>query len=204
MEWFYAIILGFLSSAIGFLAPSMLSMSAVRVTIEKSQRQGLEFSVGAASIVFIQCLAAVYFAAYLVKSPQIILLLQKAAVFILSTLALYFFVEARKEIKIVGRLNHGNNYFVGATMSILNQLAIPYFLATFTLTSSLGWIASTIKLSTLFALGAALGAFAIFFSYVTFAERIVKKARFITQNINYILSFFFIILAIVTTAQIIL
>jgi threonine/homoserine/homoserine lactone efflux protein len=203
MALFYAFIFGFVSSAIGFLVPSMLSMSAVRMTIEKSQKEGVQFSVGAASIVFAQCLAAVYFAAYLVKSPQILFLLKKAAIFILSALALYFFVVARKKVKTEGRLHDGNRYFVGALMSILNQLAIPYFLATFTLISSLGWIESTITLWILFALGAALGAFVIFYSYVAFAERIIKKARFITQNINYILSVFFVILTLIVVIQII-
>jgi len=202
MQILTPLLVGFLVSALGFLAPSMLSMTAVRTTIEKGKKAGIQFSAGAASVIFIQGFIAVFFAKHLLENPDIISNFKKAAIFVLLALAVFFFIEARKEFTAKGKNKAGNNYFIGFGMSALNQIAIPFYLAMATLAESKGWIALTNFQPLFYVLGAVIGAFALFSIYVYFAELVAKKSQFIAKNINYILSSFFVVLSTITTIQI--
>jgi len=202
MDYILPLIVGFLAAFIGLIAPSMLNMTAARTSIEKGKTAGIQFSAGAASVVFVQAFIAVTFAKYLVAHPEVITKLKTAAIFVLFGLSIFFFMQARKKFKAEGKQKKGNNFITGLGMSSLNMLAIPFYLAMATLAESKGWMKIAQPYSTLYVIGAVLGAFSLFATYATFAEIIAKKAQFIAKNINYILSGLFIVLAIVTAVQV--
>ena len=52
-----------------------------------------------------------------------------------------------------------------------------------------------------FSIGAAAGAFGLFFIYILFAEFIQRRVQFIAQNINYILSALFLLLTVTTVVK---
>jgi len=201
MQFIYPLIIGFAASVFGFIAPTMLSMTAVRTSMEKGKTAGIQFVAGASSVVFVQVLIAVFFASYLIANPDIILTLKKAAIFILLGLAVFFFFEGRKEFKVRGKEKSGKSYIMGLTMALLNQLAIPFYLVMVTLVEVRGWIEFNNINSVLFATGAVLGAFSIFSTYVIFCEIISVKYKFIAKNINYILSVVFLFLSSLTVIQ---
>ncbi len=91
MNYILPLIIGFLSSFLGLLAPSMLNMTAAKTSIERGTKAGIEFAAGAASIIFLQGFIAVTFAKYLIANPTIILKLKIAAIFILFGLAVFFY-----------------------------------------------------------------------------------------------------------------
>ena len=202
MDYIIPLIVGFLAAFIGLIAPSMLNMTAARTSIEKGKNAGIQFSAGAASIVFVQAFIAVTFAKYLVAHPEVITKLKTAAIFVLFGLSIFFFMQARKKFKAEGKQKKGNSYITGLAMSSLNMLAIPFYLAMATLAESKGWMQIVQPYATLYVIGAVLGAFSLFATYATFAEIIAKKAQFIAKNINYILSVLFIVLAIATAVQV--
>jgi len=204
MEYILPFIIGFLSAFIGLLAPAMLNMTAARTSIEKGRKAGVVFAAGAASVVFIQGVIAVTFANYLVAHPEIISKLKVAAVFVLFGLAIFFFIQAGKKFKAEGKQNKGNNYITGFAMSSLNMLAIPFYLAMATLAESKGWMAIEQPFSTIYVIGAVLGAFSLFVVYAVFAELIARKAQFIAKNINYILSILFVVLALFTLIKLLM
>ena len=202
MNYIIPFIVGFLAAFIGLIAPSMLNMTAARTSIEKGKSEGIKFAAGAASIVFIQAFIAVTFAKYLVANPNVITSLKKSAIFVLLGLSIFFYMQAKKKFKAEGKQKKGNNYIIGLGMSSLNMLAIPFYLAMATLAESKGWMQILQPYSTIYVVGAVLGAFSLFATYATFAEIIAKKAQFIAKNINYILSVLFIILALLTAFQV--
>ncbi len=202
MDYILPLFVGFLAAFIGLLAPSMLNMTAARTSIEKGKKAGIQFAAGAASVVFVQGFIAVTFAKYLVANPDVITKLKTAAIFVLLALSIFFFTQARKKFKAEGKDKKGNNFVIGLGMSSLNMLAIPFYLAMATLAESKGWMTIEQPYSTVFVLGAVLGAFSLFTTYATFAEVIAKKAQFIAKNINYILSILFVVLAIATAVQV--
>ena len=202
MDYIVPLFIGFLAAFVGLLAPSMLNMTAARTSIEKGKKAGIQFAAGAASVVFVQGFIAVTFAKYLVAHPEVITNLKTAAIFVLLALSIFFFIQARKKFKAEGKDKKGNNFIVGLGMSSLNMLAIPFYLAMATLAENNEWMTIEQPYSTVFVVGAVLGAFSLFAMYATFAELIAKKAQFIAKNINYILSVLFIVLAIVTAIQV--
>ncbi|MFT5519890.1 MAG: threonine/homoserine/homoserine lactone efflux protein [Enterobacterales bacterium] len=201
MEHLYPLIFGTIVSMFGFLIPSMLSMTAVRVSLEHDRKSAVLFSLGAASVVFFQGLIAAFFVRFLMNNPEVIIGLKKASIFILLGLAIFFFIEARKKTKIKGKNKPGNSFFIGLGMSSLNQLAIPFYLVMATVAESKGWLAFNTVTSIFYALGTLIGAFIMFYIYVCFAEFISRRNQFIAKNINYILSAFFIILSSITAVK---
>ncbi len=202
MNYILPLIIGFLSSFLGLLAPSMLNMTAAKTSIERGTKAGIEFAAGAASIIFLQGFIAVTFAKYLIANPTIILKLKIAAIFILFGLAVFFYLKARKEFKIKGRQKTGSNFLNGLVMSSLNMLAIPFYLTMATWAEGKSWMQIEYPFSLMYVGGAVFGAFSLFAIYATFSQVITRKAQFIARNINYILSVLFIVLAISVALQV--
>lgn len=199
MNYILPLIVGYLAAFIGLLAPSMLNMTAARTSIEKGKKAGIQFAAGAASVVFAQAFIAVYFANKI--TPEIITTLQKAAIFVLLGLSVFFFMQARKKFKAEGKNKKGSIFIIGMGMSSLNMLAVPFYLAMAKVGEGYGMLLE-IPYSIVYVVGAVLGAFSLFSIYATFAEKIAEKAQFIAKNINYILSVLFIVLALLTTYQV--
>lgn len=203
MDYFNPFLVGFLSAFLGLLAPSMLNMTAARFSIEKGRMAGLQFAAGAGTIVFVQSGIALIFAKYLLANPLVLTKLKILAIFVLLALSIFFFMQARKQNKLEVKKNRkGNHFVIGLTMSALNMLSIPFFLAMSTFASQKGWMQVKQPFTVFFALGAALGSFSLFALYAQFAIIISKRVNFIARNINYILSVLFIILAIITAIQV--
>ncbi|MCV6628658.1 MAG: LysE family translocator [Flavobacteriaceae bacterium] len=196
------LLIGFLAGFVGLMAPSMLNMTTARTSIERGRAAGVLFAAGAASTLFAQGLIAVLFAKYFVAHPEIITKLKTAAIVVLSALAVFFYIQARKEFRAAGKVKQGNPYLSGLLMSSLNMLAIPFHLAMVTLAESKSWMQIVMPYSFLYVLGAVLGAFSLFALYAYFANIIAQRASFIAQNINYILSGLFVVLAGLTAYQV--
>ena len=193
---------GFIMAFVGLLAPGMLNMTAVRTSIENGKKAGIVFSGGAASVVFLQASIALIFTNYLNQHPEIIEKLKIAGVVVFFILAIFFFLQARKSSKAEGKARKGNLFFIGMFMSSMNMLAIPFYLGMSTFLSAKEQLILEQPYITIYVLGAALGAFMLFVTYVSLATIIVKKVQFIAKNINYILSVLFLILASLTLVKI--
>lgn len=193
---------GFIMAFGGLLAPGMLNMTAVRTSIEKGKKAGVIFSAGAASFVFVQASIALVFANYLNRHPEIIEKLNIAGVIVFLILAIFFFIQARKKFKAEGKNQKGNLFFIGMFMSAINMLAIPFYLGLSTYLSAKEQLILTQPYISIFVIGAVLGAFMLFVTYVGLANTIVKRVYFIARNINFILSVLFLILALLTLIKI--
>ena len=189
-------------SYVGLLPPGMLNMTTVRTTIEKGKKAGFTFSAGAASIVFIQASVALIFATYLNKHPEIIEKLKIAGIVVFVLLAVFFFMQARKKFKAEGKQKQGNYFLTGVGMSSMNMLAIPFYLGLSAYLGANGKLILEQPYITVFVIGAVLGAFVLFSTYLGFANIIVKRAQFIAKNINYILCILFLVLAMFTTLKV--
>jgi len=196
MIYFTHLFFGFIMAFGGLLAPGMLNMTAVKISIERGKRSGVIFSAGAASVVFIQAFIALFFANYLNNNPEIIEKLKIAGIIVFFLLSIFFFYQARKKFKDEGKQKKGNYFFTGALMSLMNMLAIPFYLGISTLLGAEGKIILEQPYIMIFVVGSVVGAFSLFITYVSFAGIIIKRAQFIAQNINYILSILFLIIGI--------
>ena len=202
MNYFLPFIIGFFAAFFGLMAPSMLNMTAARFSIDNGKKAGIEFSAGVVSVIFIQGLIAVNFARYLVANPDIIINLKTLAIFVLLALSIFFFIQARKKFKVSKKKKKGSRFFIGIGISSLNMLAIPFFLTIATIAENKGLMAIKQPFSSIYVVGVVIGAFLLFSLYSIFAEIIAKKAQFISQNMNYILSGLFLIFSIIAAIQV--
>ena len=65
MTFVLAIFLGLIISIGGIIIPGMLNMTIAKISIKESQKQALNFALGAVVVVFIQSFLGTYFAKFL-------------------------------------------------------------------------------------------------------------------------------------------
>lgn len=198
MEYIAHFFLGLLMAFIGLIPPGMLNMSAVRTSIEIGKKAALLFSLGAAAVVIPQAYIALSFAQYFSNHPEIIDRLTIAGIIVLFVLSIFFFIQARKKFKGEGKNKRGDFFLIGMIMSIMNMLAIPFYLLMSTVLEKKGLLIMEHPFINFFVFGAFFGAFFLFSIYVLFAYFIERRAQFIARNINYILSVLFLVLGILT------
>ncbi|NOQ91701.1 MAG: hypothetical protein GQ552_03175 [Flavobacteriaceae bacterium] len=202
MQYISHLLLGFVMAFLSLTPPGMLNMTAVRTKIEKDKKSALQFALGAAIIVIPQAYIALAFAKYFANHPEVIDRLTLAGIVVLFVLSVFFFIQARKKFKGEGKKKKGNFILIGMFMSMMNMLAIPFYLVLSSVLETKGLLLMSQPYISIFVAGVFLGAFALFALYVVFATFIEKKAQFIARNINYILSILFLVLGILTIIKI--
>lgn len=194
--------LGFVMAFLSLIPPGMLNMTAVRTTIEKNVKEGVWFSLGAATIVIPQAFIALAFAKYFANNPQVVERLKMGGIIVLFALSVVFFIQARKKFKGEGVKKKGKSFVSGALMSTMNMLAIPFYLVLSSVLENRGLLIPEQPFISIFVIGVFMGALSLFLIYVRFALIIQKKAQFIARNINLILSVLFFILGILSLFKI--
>ncbi|WP_298370271.1 hypothetical protein [uncultured Lutibacter sp.] len=202
MQYFYHILYGVLMAYFGLISPGMLNMTALKIRINYGKVASVKFSIGAAIVVFFQAGIALYFANYFNHNPTIISLLKTIAIFVFIALSIFFYILSRKELNPKPTKQSGNYFVKGIAMSSINMLAIPFYLGLSIYLTSVNKLIIEQPYILLFVIGAGLGSFLIFYTYIVFARIIILKVSFIAKNINIILSLLFLMLAIFTLVKI--
>ncbi|UMB54266.1 hypothetical protein MKD41_02015 [Lutibacter sp. A64] len=202
MDYFYHILYGIFMAYFGLISPGMLNMTALKIRINTGKYESVKFAIGASIVVFLQAGIALYFADYFLNNPAIITKLKKIAIFVFCALSIFFFFLSRKELNPKETKTNGNFLIKGMGLSAINMLAIPFYLGLSIYLTSIDRLIIAQPYIMLFVFGAGLGSFLIFYTYIIFANFIIKKVRFIARNINLILSLLFLVLAIYTLIKI--
>lgn len=196
MIYLWHLLVGFFMSYLGFLPPGMLNMTAVRHTIENGMSKAVLFSFGAATTVAVQASVALLFTDLLTKQPVILDIMEYAAIPVFILLAYYFYRMGKQSVKTGNKKEDKNPYLSGLVMASFNTIAVPFYFGYCSIFTHKGWIQMGLPFAISIIAGAAVGAFALFVTYSKFAEYIVSKIEFIARNINFILSAFFVLLAV--------
>ncbi len=182
---------GFLMAFLGLAAPGLLTMTTLKVGVERGCKEGRKFAFGVIFPIIIQAHIALLGAHYLLQNKVILVRLSQMAILLFVLLAWLFFRQARKgysESKI-SRFNIRNSVYYGIFISLINPLGIPFYLTYSSLLEYYGVIRFEQPYISLFVLGASLGAYSILALYATYARRIIGRISFVSRNFYYILSF---------------
>ena len=182
----------------GLISPGMLNMTALKIRISIGKTQSIQFAAGAALIVFFQAGIALFFADVLVQNPSIIETLKIIGIIVFFLLSFFFYKLSKKKTKTQQSVKASNYFLKGVGLSSINMLAIPFYLGVSIFLASKEKITIQMPNIIYFIIGAALGSFLLFMSYIKFADIIVKRISFIAKNINIILSLLFFALGIFT------
>ena len=174
----------------------MLNMTTVRTSIDKGRNAGFLFALGASMINSIQALISFSFLRFLDSNPDVIAWLKRVGVVVLFTLAYFFYRQSKKVISARENSKQTHPFILGAFLSTINMLAMPYYFAAALGLEASGQINATPPYIYFMAFGVFLGGFFMFSMYAILAEIVAKRSQFITRNLNIMLSTLFTILAI--------
>lgn len=191
---------GFIFSFVGSITPSMLNMTALKITIEKDRNNANKYALGVSLMVIPQVYIAAFLTKHLAENPTVIQTLEKAGIFIFILLSYYFYRESKKsKIKVEGLKSKKENPFLaGITLSLLNMFAIPFFCGIIIFLDTFNQFNFDIVPLLFFTLGSILGTFYILFLYGKYAKEIQKKAGRIIKDINLVLSVLTGLVAVIT------
>jgi threonine/homoserine/homoserine lactone efflux protein len=181
---------GFFFSFTGSITPSMLNMTALKISLEKGRSAANKYALGVALLVVPQIYIALILTKYITENPKILETFDKVGVVIFMLLSFYFYNESKKsKVKVDAKTTKKENPFLtGITLSLLNMFAIPFFCGIIVLLDNFTlFYFDTIPIL-FFILGSVLGTFYILFLYGKFAKIIQKKTGKLIRDINLILS----------------
>jgi len=198
-------ILGFTTSFLGTLTPSMLNMTTAKISLNKSKIEAIKFAVGASIVVLAQVYIAILFTKFLRNNPIFVQSLQGIAIVIFAVLSFYFYSQSKKDKVQSSSVKEktGNSFIVGLLLSALNMFSIPFYCGVTTALDVAGWLIFTKQNILFFVIGSAIGTFALLAMYANYAKVIQLKSKGLTKNINLILSVLTGGLALVTLIKII-
>lgn len=192
MTFVLAIFLGLIISIGGIIIPGMLNMTIAKISVKESQKQALNFALGAVVVVFIQSFLGTYFAKFLDANPVFSEGLKKIGTIIFIILTIAFTImglkaKKQKEIKVDIEAKR-NRFFYGMAMSSFNMFAIPWYAITSLMMASKDLFQYDMISIVLFSISAALGTYFVFYLYAKFFKLIEHKLTFIVQNINFLIA----------------
>ena len=192
MTFVLAIFLGLIISIGGIIIPGMLNMTIAKISIKESQKQALNFALGAVVVVFIQSFLGTYFAKFLDANPVFSEGLKKIGTFIFIGLTIAFTImgfNAKKKKEIEVKIDKKRNRFLyGMALSSFNMFAIPWYALTSLMMSSKDLFQYDMISIILFSVSAAVGTYFVFYLYAKFFKLIEHKLTFIVQNINFLIA----------------
>ncbi|MBE9575510.1 LysE family transporter [Flavobacterium aquaticum] len=192
MTFVLAIFLGLIISIGGIIIPGMLNMTIAKISVKESQKQALNFALGAVVVVFIQSFLGTYFAKFLDANPAFSEGLKKIGTIIFIILTIAFTImglkaKKQKEIKVDIEAKR-NRFFYGMAMSSFNMFAIPWYALTSLMMASKELFQYDMISIVLFSISAAIGTYFVFYLYAKFFKLIEHKLTFIVQNINFLIA----------------
>jgi len=197
--------IGFATSFLGTIPPSMLNMTTAKITLERTKKEGIKFALGVSFVVLIQAYIAVLFAKYINNNENFSYYLKIVGLLIFALLSIYFFRQATKERKQKEKTKYQikNSFAIGIILSSLNMFAIPFYCGISSALNMFGWLQFNQINIISFVIGSALGTYSLLYVYASSAIKISSKASLLTKNLNYILSFITATIAIITLIDII-
>lgn len=198
-------ILGFITSFLGTLTPSMLNMTATKISLKKSKPDAVKFAAGVSMVVLAQVYIAILFTKFLRSNPAFVQSLQEIAIIIFVLLSFYFYRQSKKDKVPTDSIKEktGNSFVVGLLLSSLNMFSIPFYCGVTTALDVAGWLKFSQQNIMGFVLGSAIGTFSLLYLYANYAKIIQLKSKGLAKNLNLILSILTGVLAFITLINIV-
>jgi len=193
---------GFIVTFIGVAPPGIISLTGLKVAVEKGKKAGIKYAAGVMLPDIVQAHIAILGAGYILSHPGLLDWLGRAAVVILGAMSYTSYRQAKKGLREspVTKFNIRNPFLYGFFISAINPMAIPFYFIYSSMLKYAGIIRFDQPYASVYIAGAVLGAFTLLSIYSVYARKIIGKIAFIARNFYYILSVLFLILALIAFA----
>lgn len=206
METIVHFFLGFITSFLGTIFPSMLNMTTLKISIRDNSKKAMFFAAGVSLIVIGQAYVAIAFSKLITDNPDYLLSLQKLGTVIFFVLSIYFFLQVRKSKKteIQGKEIKTSRFLSGILFSLLNMFAIPFYFGVTSALVMIGWYQFDMMNNLFFVFGSSIGTFLLLFIYAKLAKQIEKRIVFIAKQMDLILGIITAFVAIINLIDLLL
>lgn len=166
---------GFFFSFIGTIPPGTINLTIIQLGLEKKISVAWRFAIAASVMEYPYAWIAVEFAEMITASPMIVENMQLITAIIMTVLGILTLWSASKPTKLTSALSE-SGYMKGIILSILNPLAIPFWVGATAYLDSLNWIelSTPLRLQS-YLIGLCLGTFVILMLMAFLAKKIVSQ-----------------------------
>lgn len=186
--YFLSFFLGFCSSFLGFLAPSMLNITATKISLENNKKTAINFSFGVSIIVVLQSSLALLFFKAINENPFVLEYIHSFSILIFSILSFVFFRKAFLERKKnTSKKTINNGFLTGLGLALVNMFAIPFYSGLAAVFNMNGWLELDRVSIFLFVAGTCFGIFFLLYCYILLAEKIKSQITRFAKYLNFIL-----------------
>lgn len=179
---FQVFIIGLLFSFLGSIPPGTLNLAVLQLGMEHKVKTAMRFTLAVAIIEYPYAWIAVVFADWITASPVVINNFQLITAVVMTLIGLFSIWSARKPSEFSVRFND-SGFRRGLILSILNPMAIPFWIAYTAFLKSQEWIdLSTQPLLHSYLLGTSVGVAILLTLFAFLAKRLsvyVKDNRIV-------------------------
>lgn len=168
-------VVGFFFSFIGSIPPGTINLTIVQLGLEKKLSVAWRFAIAASIMEYPYAWIAVEFAEMITTSPVLVENMQLITAIVMTVLGILTLWSARKPTKLTAAIGE-SGYMRGVILSILNPLAIPFWVGTTAYLDSLNWIelSTPIRLHS-YLVGLCLGTFIILMMMAYLAKKVMSQ-----------------------------
>jgi threonine/homoserine/homoserine lactone efflux protein len=174
---FLNFLIGFAFSFIGSIPPGTINLTIVQLGLEKKINIAWRFAIAASIMEYPYAWVAVEFAEMITSSPLLVENMQLITAIVMTLLGVITIWSSNRPTKISTKLSE-SGYMRGIILSILNPLAIPFWVGATAYLVSLDWIELSTPLRLHSYLTAiCLGTFVILILLAYLAKKVVSRVQ---------------------------
>ncbi|HTH54547.1 MAG TPA: LysE family transporter [Cyclobacteriaceae bacterium] len=178
MYHLYVFFLGFFFSFIGSIPPGTLNVTILQLSLQGKVAIATRFAIAVAIIEYPYAWIGVQFEYWLTSSPLVVENFQLIAAVVMTALAIFNLWPSKESPTGFAKKFNDSGFRRGIALSILNPMAIPYWMGFTAYLKAQGWITlNTTGLLHSYVFGTSIGALALLLLLIQFAQRLAPFAN---------------------------
>jgi threonine/homoserine/homoserine lactone efflux protein len=174
---FLVFFIGLVFSFVGSIPPGTLNISVLQMGMEYKIKPALRFALAVSIVEYPYAWIAVVFEDWVTSTPAIVDNFQLITAIVMTVIGVFSIWSARKPTEFSVRFNE-SGFWRGLVLSILNPMAIPFWIGITAYLKAQGWIdLSTSWLLHSYVLGTSVGVMILLTIYAFLAKRLASHIK---------------------------
>lgn len=176
-EVLWVFIMGTIFSFLGSIPPGTLNLSVLQLGLEGKNNIAWRFALAVTIIEYPYTWLAIQFEYWITSNPLIIENFQLITAVVMTVIGIANLLSAQKPSKLTEKFQ-SSGFRRGLVLSILNPLALPFWIGVTAYLKAQGWIelSTTLRLHS-YVLGTAVGVFLLLSIFILLANKIAGYAN---------------------------
>lgn len=177
MDYLLVFAMGFIFSFVGSIPPGTLNITVLQLGLDKNIKVALRFALAVAIVEYPYAWIGVQFEYYISSSPIVLDNFQLIAAVVMTLLGIFNLWPDRKPTPMAKKFSE-SGFRRGIVLSILNPMAIPYWMGFTAYLKAQGWIdLHSPALLHSYVFGTSIGALVLLILLVFFAQRLAPYVQ---------------------------